>query len=94
MAKEFQGNSPKIDIIAKKMGMSVLKLQLLLKTEGTSYSKIYEDVRKKLAIAYLQENRLSVDDIAYLLGFSEPSAFYRTFKRWTDCTPGEYRAGK
>ncbi len=94
LIQEFQGATPKIDFIAKKMAISVRKLQLLLKSEGTSFSKIFEDVRKKLAVAHLQENQLSIEDITYLLGFSEPSAFYRTFKRWTGQTPGEFRSRK
>jgi AraC-like DNA-binding protein len=92
LAQGFQGNAPRIDEIAKKMAVSTRKLQLLLQEEGTSYLSIFEDVRKKLAITYLEENRFSVDEITYLLGFSEPSVFYRTFKRWTGQTPRAYRS--
>ena len=50
-----------------------------------------EDLRQALALGYVRDPGLSLLDIAYLLGFSEQSAFQRAFKRWTGATPGDYR---
>ena len=50
-----------------------------------------DELRHALALGYIHDSRLSLVDIAYLLGFSEQSAFQRAFKRWTGMTPGEYR---
>ena len=50
-----------------------------------------DDLRQALALGYVRDPGLSLLDIAYLLGFSEQSAFQRAFKRWTGATPGDYR---
>ncbi len=91
LTKKFQEKLPTIESIAKELSMSVRSLQRKLEKENTSYSIIFNEVYKKLAISYLMNGDLSVAEIAYILGFSEPSAFHRAFKRWTDCTPNEYR---
>jgi len=83
--------APPIEIIARELGMSPRTLQLKLKAEGTCYQALLDGVRKDMAINYLRSKDLSVTDIAYLLGFSEPSSFSRTFKRWTGFTPCEFR---
>ena len=66
-------------------------LQRRLKDEGTAFQTVREDVRHELAQRYLDDN-LSISEISFLLGFSEPSAFFRAFKRWTGLTPVERRA--
>jgi hypothetical protein len=58
--------------------------------EGTSFNAVREDVRRQLSRRYLDEG-LSIAEISFLLGFSEPSAFFRAFKRWTGVTPLEAR---
>ena len=47
--------------------------------------------RRDASIAYLDRPELSINDVAILMGFTDPSAFYRSFKKWTGRTPGEYR---
>ncbi len=59
--------------------------------EGHSYQAIKDDLRRDLAINYLSRSRSSVMDVALALGFAEPSAFHRAFKKWTGANPGEYR---
>ena len=49
-----------------------------------------EDLRRKLAMGYLAEKKLSIGEAAYLPGFSEPAAFSRAFKRWTGCSPRDW----
>jgi len=76
--------------VAKEMSVSVRTLQNRLKAEGVIFSDLLTDVRQQLAQKYLQEN-YSVEEITYLLGFSEPSVFRKAFKRWQGITPRQYR---
>ena len=76
--------------IAEDMSMSVRTLQNHLKNEGVVFRDLLEDTRERLAKKYLCEN-YTVEDITYLLGFSEPSVFRKAFKRWSGSTPREYR---
>jgi AraC-like DNA-binding protein len=85
------GTLPKIEAIAKRLSVSVRKLQMKLKEEGTGYRTLLDGLRKDLAIKYLQQEAISISEIAYLLGFSETSAFHRAFKRWTKRTPDKFR---
>lgn len=87
----LQGEVPPIEIIAHRLTISVRNLQRSLQAEGTSYQQLLEDSRKQLALRYLKQPDTSIHDVAFLLGFSEPSAFHRAFKRWTGQTPREYR---
>lgn len=82
---------PRADQIGKLLGLSVSTLRRQLREEGTSFQKLKDDYRRAAALRYLATNTLSFSEIAELLGFDEPSAFYRAFKRWTGCTPSEYR---
>lgn len=86
-----KGNLPSIEAIAQKLFISVRSLQLYLKKEETSYIKLVKEVRKSTAEKYLMDRNISVDEIAFVLGFSETSAFYRAFKLWTGQTPVQFR---
>ena len=77
--------------IASRLNRSLSTLQRQLQSEGTTYKDILEHTRKKLATEYVAEGRLSLGQIAYMLGFSDQSNFSRAFKRWTDTSPREYR---
>jgi AraC-like DNA-binding protein len=79
-----------IDVVAKRLGMTSRSLQRRLKDEGTSFQAVRDATRQELARRYL-DARLSIAEISFLLGFSEPSAFFRAFKRWTGLTPLEAR---
>jgi AraC-like DNA-binding protein len=79
---------PGMDEIAKHLGLSRPTLYRKLKAEGLSYEKILDDLRRTLAHRYLENDELSVGDTAYRLGFSDPTAFSRAFKRWTGASPG------
>jgi AraC-like DNA-binding protein len=87
----LQKGSPCIKEVAKDLGVSVRCLQMKLSREGETFSHIVKNVRKELAKAYLMEKDYSIDEITYLLGFSDPSVFHRAFKAWTGLTPGQYR---
>lgn len=83
---------PTLKQTANSFHMSVRTLQNKLKDENTSYNELSVRVRKELALSYLQEQEYSIGEIAYLLHFSEPSAFHSAFKKWTGVAPGQYRA--
>ncbi|MEE4193357.1 MAG: AraC family transcriptional regulator [Halieaceae bacterium] len=84
---------PSQKAIAEAMHVSNRTLQRKLKEEGTSFIDLLQDARLSLARKYLAQPQRSIVEIAYLLGFSEPSTFSRAFKRWTGQAPAEYRAG-
>ena len=84
---------PKREAVAQALLMSERTLQRRLQEEGTSYQQLLDDTRRELAGQYLAQPNLTLLEIAYLLGFADPSNFFRAFRRWFDTTPGEYRAG-
>ncbi|MVM28736.1 helix-turn-helix domain-containing protein [Spirosoma sp. HMF4905] len=87
----MKGEEPTLAAVADRLAMGVRTLQLHLKDAGTSYQQLLDETRKELAVRHLREHNLSTTDIAYLLGFAEPSVFFRSFKKWTGQTPGAYR---
>lgn len=91
IVNQMKGEIPTIETVAKQLATSVRSLQNHLQKEGVSYTQLINKARKDIAIAYLKERTVSISEIAYLLGFSETSAFNRAFKKWTNTTPKEYR---
>jgi AraC-like DNA-binding protein len=83
---------PTIDAVAARLGLSRRQLQRRLAQHETSFTRVVEESRRSLAELYVDEGRLGVAEIAYLLGYSEPSAFSRAFKRWTGSSPDHRRA--
>lgn len=79
-----------IDSVARELAVSVRTLQNRLEAEGVVFSELVKEIRQRLAKRYLREN-YSVEQITYLLGFSEPSVFRKAFKKWAGVTPREYR---
>lgn len=82
-----------MDVVAGALGLSRQKLYRSLKAEGASYESVLDDLRHKLALSYLADKKVSVNETAYLVGFSEPAAFSRAFKRWTGRPPSAVRRG-
>jgi AraC-like DNA-binding protein len=62
-----------------------------LQSEGTTFSALFDDLRRGLALRYLLRSDLRISEVVFLLGFSEVATFYRAFRRWTGQTPVEYR---
>jgi AraC-like DNA-binding protein len=91
IVKRLRGEVPTIEEVARKLVMSVRNLQIKLKEEGTTYRAILDDIRRDLALQYLKDKNVPIAEISYLLGFSEPSAFHRCFKKWTNSTPANFR---
>jgi AraC-like DNA-binding protein len=75
-----------IDNVAAGLGVSRQTLYRRLSAEGTTFEKVLDDLRHKLALHYIDGKRVSVDETAYLVGYSERSAFSRAFRRWTGST--------
>jgi AraC-like DNA-binding protein len=88
---ELSGGDPKVARLARELGMSARTLHRRLREAGTSFREVVDGLRQDLAVRYLAEERLAIAEVAYLLGFSEASAFHRSFKRWTSRTPADYR---
>ncbi|MDY7561130.1 AraC family transcriptional regulator [Pseudomonas sp. 10B1] len=83
---------PKREMVAHRLHLSQRTLQRRLQEEGTSFQILLDDTRRELAEQYLAQPQMTLLEIAYLLGFADPSNFFRAFRRWFDTTPGEYRA--
>ena len=91
LATLLQNGEPSLEKLAYHLEINVRSLQRRLKEEDLSYQGLLEKIRHQLALNYIQQDHLSLTDIAFLLGFSEQSSFQRAFKRWTNETPGRYR---
>ena len=83
--------TPSSQMIAEMLGMSSRTLQRKLDEEGTRYKDLLNELRLELALYYLKNTELSLDSIAYQLGYAESRSFYRSFKLWTGRTAGSYR---
>ncbi|MFO0749695.1 MAG: AraC family transcriptional regulator ligand-binding domain-containing protein [Myxococcota bacterium] len=77
--------------VAARLGLTARSLQRRLKDEESSFQLVRDEVRKELATRYLASGELAIAEISFLLGFSEPSAFFRAYKRWTGQTPIQSR---
>ena len=80
-----------LEDVARSLGMSKRTLARKLSDEGLNYSEILEYLRRDLAVRYLNDRNMHVSKIAWLLGFSEVSAFTHAFKRWTGKNPSQIR---
>lgn len=76
-----------IDVVAEKLGLTRPTLYRKLKAEGTTFEKLLDELRHKMALHYLDGKKVSINETAYLVGFSDPSAFSRAFRRWTGTSP-------
>lgn len=91
LGDRLKGEVPSLAAIAAELAMSERSVQRSLNEEATSYREIVDEVRKNLALAHLARPGTTATDVAWLLGFSEPSAFTRAFRRWTGSPPSQFR---
>ena len=91
IVQAFTQGVPEPAAIAGSVGMTEDELRQKLGERLLSFRALVDELRRQLALGYIQDASLNLVDIAFLLGFSEQSAFQRAFKRWTATTPGEYR---
>ncbi len=80
-----------LDAVAERLEIKPRTLRTRLTEAETSFNQVLADFRYRLARQLLATTDESIDEIVYLTGFSEPSTFYRAFKRWSNMTPIEYR---
>jgi AraC-like DNA-binding protein len=92
IAEDLSTATPSATAAARKLHMSRRTLQRLLEAEGTTFTEVVDGLRRDLATRYLSEPSIAIAEVAFLLGFSEASAFHRAFKRWQGTTPSAYRA--
>lgn len=84
------GDAPSAAAVAARLTISTQHLRRLLREEGTTFREIREELLRDEAISSLVQGRESVEELSTRLGFSEPSAFRRAFRRWTGSPPGAY----
>lgn len=83
---------PTIDEVAVELRTSRRSLQRRLAESGQTYQRVVDDTRCELTLRLLAEATMTIEDVAFMVGFSEASAFYRAFKRWKGTTPLQWRA--
>jgi AraC-like DNA-binding protein len=91
---ELAGGDPRIASVARRLGTTARTLQRRLGADGVTYQQLLDDARRRAAERYLRGSSLAIAEIAYLLGYSEASAFHRAFRRWTGLAPGDLRAAR
>lgn len=85
-----QGGFPSLQVTARLLHLTPRTLHRRLQDEGTSYRDILEDIRHTLALEHLRAGRLTVQEIAFLLGYDDQANFRRAFKRWEGVAPTHY----
>ena len=83
-----------LENVAEEFGISGRTLQRNLSSENTSFNQLVKDIQKIMTFNYLEAKELSIDEIAYLVGYTELSSFYRAFKKWTGKTVSQYQKEK
>jgi AraC-like DNA-binding protein len=88
---DFSQGFPSFENITQALNMSAPTLRRRLKKEGSTFQQLKDECRRDASMAYLSNPELSINAVAALMGFTDPSAFHRSFKKWTTITPGQYR---
>jgi AraC-like DNA-binding protein len=91
LGDDFRAEMPSFEELTSLLNMSARTLRRRLEKEGTSYQRIKDNARRDAAISLLSREGLTVSEVAERVGFSDPSAFHRSFKKWTGLSPGSYR---
>ena len=94
LLRHLSGGQPTLQQCAKDLGLGARTIQRRLKEEKTSFSEVLDRLRSKVAINLLEDPSHSIGDVAFFLGYSEPSAFHRAFRRWTGKAPLQYRRSR
>lgn len=92
IGRDLSQELPSLETVADALHMSPQTLRRRLKDEGTSYQKLKDQLRRDMALYYLDQPDITIQGISEKLGFAEPSTFHRAFKKWTGMTPGDYRS--
>lgn len=94
LASRIAGGDTRIQTIARELAATPRTLQRRLADAGTTFQDVLDGVRREASESYLADSSLSAGEVAQLLGYSEPAAFHRAFKRWTGVTPLEFRGAQ
>jgi AraC-like DNA-binding protein len=89
---ELSERTPTLEGVARTLGVSPRTLQRQLRQEGTTFAKLLAQIRREMAPALLRDGRHGVSEVAFLLGYEDPSAFRRAFQRWFSRSPRSFRA--
>ena len=91
IAERVRGCRPEARAVAKEVAMSTRAMQRLLLEHGTSFRRLLDEVRNEHARGYLRSTSYSDGEVSFLLGFEDPTSFYRAFRGWTGMSPHEFR---
>lgn len=91
LLSQLRGGPPNLACLARSLHMSERTLRRRLQTVGTRYQDLLDELRAQLAVEYVLQPDQTMKTLAQRLGFSEPSTFYRAFKRWTGATPAQFQ---
>ena len=94
IGRDLRDELPDFETVSSELNLSPQTLRRRLKEENTSYQEIKDNIRRDQSIYHLSRQDFSINEIADLVGFTEPSTFHRAFKKWTGLTPGAYRQGE
>jgi AraC-like DNA-binding protein len=89
--QQLSGGRLDLSSTARHLGLSARTLQRRLHDESTSFGVLLDSFRREASVRLLRDRGLAVEEVAFMLGYSEPSTFYRAFRRWTGLTPRRYR---
>jgi AraC-like DNA-binding protein len=93
LAAQSTAGDLRVGTVARRLATTPRTLQRRLAAAGTSFEALCDDTRRQAADGYLADTTLSLAEVAYLLGYSEPAAFHRAFRRWhPGTTPLEFRS--
>jgi len=94
LASRVAGGDTRIASVARDLATSARTLQRRLAAAGVSYQELLDAARREAAGHHVQASRMSISEVAYLLGYSEPAPFHRAFKRWYGVTPQAFRKSR
>ncbi len=94
IGETLRNGPPDLATVAHEVALGARTLQRRLTDAGLDFKTLVDDTRHRLALRYLADPKHTLTEVAYLLGYSETSAFNRAFRRWTGSTPLRYRRGK
>lgn len=91
IGQSLREGEPRVGDVAQRLGMTARTLQRRLQDEALGFTALVDEARLELARRYLADETLTISEVSFALGYSEPSAFTRAFKRWSGSAPAEYR---
>ena len=91
IGESVRHGEPSLSHVARRLAIGGRTLQRRLREYGADFKGLVDDTRRRFALRHLADSEITLTEVAYLLGYSEVSAFNRAFKRWTGSTPSDHR---